>query len=104
MGLIRKLRYFSNITFIFLIISVSCAGGRSSIDPSASEGEGEKCEGRMKRCKLEACHIRRIHQHEGACFKGKKKWFLKRLFFFNKDPRVGQGYKKQRRDRHQHPH
>ncbi len=90
----------------FLIIGISCScsifGGRSGSDPSASEGE-DPCKKRIKRCKLEQCHIRMLHLHEGACFKGKKKWFLKRWFFFNKNPKVGQGYKKGKRDEHQHP-
>lgn len=92
------------VYFLFIGLGCSCSAsnGRSAADGSGNADN--PCEKRIKRCKLEACHIRRLHLHEGACFKGKKKWFLKRLFFCNKDPKVGQGYKKQRRDQHQHPH
>ncbi|MCS6969168.1 MAG: hypothetical protein RMJ44_10400 [Cytophagales bacterium] len=68
--------------------------------PMASEGKQKQ---KIRRCRKESCKIRRIHEHEGALYFGKQTWFLMIPFysFFNRDPQVGEGYRKMKRDPHQ---
>ncbi len=73
-----------------------CAGSKGQ--PSEQEKGKKKS---SKRCKMKSCHVRMMHMHEGTEFKGKRKWSLKACFFFNKNPKYGEGYKKDQRDPHQ---
>jgi hypothetical protein len=54
-----------------------------------------------KKCRLESCHVRMSHYHDGAEYLGKRRWFLRPLFYPNKEPKIGQGLKKTKRDPHQ---
>jgi hypothetical protein len=91
------------LSFCYLMISlvvfspllVSCAGSQGQ----ASEQQGKKK--KSKRCKMKSCHVRMVHMHEGTEMKGKRSWSLKACFYFGKNPKYGEGYKKDQRDPHQ---
>jgi hypothetical protein len=79
------------LVILLLLFTTSCGifgGGKSS-----GEDEEKKKKKKPKKCKLEACHVRMMHMHEGAEYYGKKKWFLRPFFFCNKNPKIGQGIK-----------
>ncbi len=94
----------SALRIIYLIFSIfiassiltSCAGG----DKGQPSEEKKKTKAK-KRCKMKSCHVRMVHMHEGKEVKGKRGWFLKACFFFNKNPKYGEGMKKDQRDPYQ---
>ncbi|MCS7019402.1 MAG: hypothetical protein NZM34_09860 [Bernardetiaceae bacterium] len=79
--------------------SCSLFGGGKKAQAQASEDSKNK--GKIRKCRLESCHVRMIHEHEGALYFGKKHWFLKSWFYMGKNPQVGEGFGKMRRDPHQ---
>ena len=95
-----------NIFFVFffaILVSLHTSCG-SSKPLQASEKQGkEKKEKKKKapRCKMKSCQVRMTHLHDGAEFRGKCTWFMKRWLYFGKEPKIGEGYKKTKRDPHQ---
>lgn len=91
------------ILCVFLLLGVSSCGifggGKSKKGQTSEQQSGKKK--KPKRCKLESCHVRMVHMHEGGEYLGKKTWFLQPLFYSNKNPKYGEGLKKQKRDPHQ---
>lgn len=87
------------------IYLTSCASGKSSDNRDARSDDGGGAAGKKKkakRCKIPTCHVRMKHMHEGAEFKGKGSWFLKDWFYFGKDPKYGEGMRREKvRDPHQ---
>ena len=66
-------------------------------------GQGKKKKKKLKKCKIESCHVRMNHGHEGSEFKGKR-CFLFTTLFAPKQPKYGEGLPKNatKRDPHQH--
>jgi hypothetical protein len=87
------------------IYLTSCASGKSSDNRDARSDDGSGAAGRKKKakgCKIPSCQVRMKHMHEGAEFKGKGSWFLKDWFYFGKDPKYGEGMRREKvRDPHQ---
>jgi len=87
------------LSFCFLLaLMSSCSifgGGKKS-----ENGEDKQKKPKPLKCRYEACHVRMNHYHEGQEYKGKRKWFLRPFFFFNKNPKIGEGRKEDRRDSH----
>lgn len=90
---------FFAYVLIFVASGCSLLGGGKKAQLQASEEGGKK--GKIRKCRLESCHVRMIHQHEGAWYFGKKHWFLKSWFYMGKNPQVGEGFRKMKRDPHQ---
>jgi hypothetical protein len=88
------------------ICLTSCASGKKSSDNrDARSDDGGGAAGRKKKakkCKIASCHVRMKHMHEGTEYKGKSSWFLKDWFYFGKDPKYGEGMRREKvRDPHQ---
>jgi hypothetical protein len=97
-----------NILILFLSLTLSMGttscglfGGKSKSQQQAQASEQQGKKKKPKRCKLKSCHVRMTHMHNGSEYLGKKGWFLKPLFYSNKDPKYGEGLKKSQRDPHQ---
>ncbi len=94
----KTLIYGMLIFMSFSALSCGIFGGKKNKEGQGMEREKKK---KPKKCKLESCHVRMTHMHEGAEYKGKRKWYLKPFFFCNREPKIGQGLKKDKRDPHQ---
>ncbi|MCU0391761.1 MAG: hypothetical protein MUE81_11645 [Thermoflexibacter sp.] len=98
-------RFFKYCIFsLLLLVSVqgitSCSGSKPQAQSSEEQGKKKKKK-KVPRCKMPSCHVRMTHLHDGAEFRGKKTWFLKDWFYFGKEPKVGEGLRKTKRDPHQ---
>lgn len=91
----KTLIYGMLLFMCFSVYSCGIFGKRKS----NKEGQGMEQEKKKKpkKCKLKSCHVRMTHMHEGAEFKGKRKWYLRPFFFCNREPKIGQGIKKDKR-------
>jgi hypothetical protein len=90
----------SFLSFLFFATTALTSCGASKGEGQASEQQGKKK--KLKKCKIKSCHVRMVHAHEGSDFKGKGSWFLKRCFYFGKNPKYGEGLKREgKRDPHQ---
>lgn len=88
------------LLLVLLAAAPACSmfGGGKKAQAQASEG---KKKGKIRKCRLESCHVRMIHMHEGVEYFGKNHWFLKSWFYTGKNPKVGEGFRKMKRDPHQ---
>ncbi len=82
--------------YLLLAVCTFSGCGASKGEAQASEEQNKKKK-KPKRCKMKSCHVRMMHMHEGAEMKGKRSWFLKRCFYFGKDPKYGEGLKREKR-------
>jgi hypothetical protein len=81
------------------MLTTACGSSKQAQQGQASEQQGKKK--KPKRCRKKTCHVRMVHMHNGAEYLGKKEWFLRPLFYSNKNPKYGEGLKKTQRDPHQ---
>jgi hypothetical protein len=90
------------LLFVALVSLTTSCGSSKQLQASEKQGK-EKKEKKKKapRCKMKSCHVRMTHLHDGAEFRGKCTWFMKRWLYFGKEPKIGEGYKKTKRDPHQ---
>ena len=98
-GFSKHFCYFIFSFFMATTILSSCAGSKG--EPSEEAQKNGKKKKAAKRCKMKSCHVRMVHMHEGKEMLGKRGWFLKACFFFNKNPKYGEGMKKDQRDPYQ---
>jgi hypothetical protein len=75
----------------------SCKGNEPKKGDSGEEAN-QKSKKKPKKCKLEECHVRMSHYHEGKLVKGKRGGFFTTLFA-PKDPLYGQSVPKYNRRR-----
>lgn len=99
-----KYQIFKHILFLLLFFMsasmvTSCKSGKEQAQ--ASEDGKKKKKKKAPRCKMPSCHVRMMHLHDDVEFRGKRTWFLKRWFYFGKDPKIGEGLRKSKRDPHQ---
>ena len=95
----QELCYLFLSFFVFTTILTSCAGSKGEQNEQADKAGKKKKS--AKRCKMKSCHVRMVHMHEGKEVKGKRGWFLKNWFYFGKNPKYGEGYRKDQRDPYQ---
>jgi len=100
-----KYQFFKYLLFLLIFsvsVSLITSCGSSKNQAQASEDGGKKKKKKKApRCKMPSCHVRMMHLHDDAEFRGKGTWFLKRWLYFGKDPKIGEGLKKTKRDPHQ---
>jgi hypothetical protein len=88
------------IPLVILMAMSSCSTFRGEKKAQAQASEGKK-KTKIRKCRLESCHVRMIHLHEGVEYFGKNHWFLKAWWYTGKNPKIGEGFGKMRRDPHQ---
>jgi hypothetical protein len=95
------INFLRNMLFLWLLcgfsLFVSCKGNEPKKGESGEEASA-KSKKKPKKCKLEECHVRMTHYHEGKLVKGKKGGFFTTLFA-PKDPLYGQSVPKYNRKR-----
>ncbi len=96
-----RVNFLRNMLFLGLLCSfsffVSCKGNEPKKGESGEEATA-KSKKKPKKCKLEECHVRMTHYHEGKLVKGKRGGFFTTLFA-PKDPLYGQSVPKYNRKR-----
>ncbi len=101
-----KTPFFKKIVFLLILatalslVSTSCGSSKKQAQASEEQGKKKKKK-KLPRCKMKSCHVRMNHLHDGAEFRGKCNWFLRNWFYFGKEPKIGEGLKKSKRDPHQ---
>ncbi len=100
---IRKLlKYSLLVLLLFASAQTFTSCGSSKPQAQASEEGGKKKKKKkVPRCKMASCHVRMTHLHDDVEFRGKRTWFLKDWFYFGREPKVGEGLRKAKRDPHQ---
>jgi hypothetical protein len=100
-----KTSFFRRLLFLLIFatsVSMMATSCGSSKKAQGSEEQGKKKKKKKApRCKMKSCHVRMTHMHDGAEFRGKCNWFLRRWLYFGKEPKIGEGLKKAKRDPHQ---
>ncbi|SFF29542.1 hypothetical protein [Thermoflexibacter ruber] len=98
----KLLKYISLFLLLFIAIQSFSSCGSSKPQAQASEEGGKKKKKKKApRCKMLSCHVRMTHLHDDVEFRGKRTWFLKDWFYFGREPKVGEGLRKAKRDPHQ---
>jgi len=99
-----KYHFFKSLFFLIafaVAVSLVSSCGSSKKQAQTSEEGKKKKKKKAPRCKMPSCHVRMMHLHDDVEFRGKGTWFLKRWLYFGKDPKIGEGLKKTKRDPHQ---